>query len=96
MVMERPPIEDDRAGVSRAESTRKRRPEPIGNIVERQIGGRMFKLGKSLDQAEQDRVAGVIARHLDTFAWSASDMPGMDPDFLCHRPTMDPKVRHIR
>ena len=57
MVMERPPIEDDCAGVSCAESARERRLEPVGNVVERQIGGKTFKLGKSLDHAEQDRVA---------------------------------------
>ena len=56
MVTERPPSKnrDDRAWTSRAESARERRPEPTGDIVERQIGGRTFKLGKSLDQAEQD------------------------------------------
>ena len=32
-------------------------------------------------------------RHLDAFAWFASDMPGIDPDFLCHRLTMDPQVQ---
>jgi len=96
MVVKRPLIEDDRVGVSLAESVRERRPEPVGNIVERQIEGRTFKLGKSLDQAEQDQVAGVIARHLDAFAWSASDMPGINPHFLCHRLTMDPKVRPVR
>jgi len=95
MVVEHPPIEDDRAGVSRAESARERRLEPVGNVVERQIGGKTFKLGKSLDQAEQDRVAGVIAQHLHAFAWSASDMPGIDLDFLCHRLTMEPKVRPV-
>jgi len=96
MVVERSPIKDDRAGVARAESARERRPGPIGNVVERQINGKTFKLGKSLDQAEQDQVAEVIARHLDTFAWSASDMPGIDPDFLCHHLTMNPKVRPVR
>jgi len=96
MVVQRSPIEDDSAGVSRAENARDRRPEPVGNIMERQIGGKTFKLGKSLDQAEQDRVVGVIARHLDAFAWSASDMPGIDTDFLCHHLTMDPKVRPVR
>ena len=35
----------------------------------------------------------MISRHLDAFAWSATDMPGIDPDFLCHRLTMDTKVR---
>ena len=97
MVVERPPMEEapmeeDRVGVARAENARERRPEPAENVVERQIGGKTFKLGKSLDQAEQDLVAGVIAQHLDAFACSSSDMPGIDPDFLCHRLTMDPKV----
>jgi len=95
MVVEQPPIKDDRAGVARAENARERRPEPVENVVERQIGGKTFKLGKSLDQVEQDRVAEVIARHLDAFAWSASDMPRINPDFLCHRLTMDPKVRPV-
>jgi len=98
MVTERPPSRDGdaRMGVSRAESAREGRLEPAGDIVERQIGGRTFKHGKSLDQAEQDQVAGVIAQHLDAFTWSASDMPGIDPDFLCHRLTMDPKVKPVR
>jgi len=64
--------------------------------VERQIGGKTFKLGKLLSLFEQDRVAGVIAQHLGAFAWSASNMPSIDPDFLCHRLTMDPKVRPVR
>ena len=70
--------------------------EPVDNVVERQIGGRIFKLGRLLSQEEQDEVAAVIARHLDAFAWSASDMPGIDPDFLCHHLTMYAKVRPIR
>jgi len=95
MVVERPPVKEDRAGVARTESARERRPKPVGNMVERHIGGKTFKLGKSLDQAEQYQVAGVIARHLDAFAWSTSNMPRIDPDFLCHRLTMDPKVKLV-
>jgi len=52
MLVECPSIEDDRARVARTESARERPPEPVGNVVERQIGGKTFKLGKSLDQAE--------------------------------------------
>jgi len=70
--------------------------QPENNVVERQIGRRIFKLGRLLSQEEQDAVAAVIARHLDVFAWSASDMPGIDPDFLCHHLTMDAKVCPIR
>ena len=81
---------------SRAESVRDRRPQPVDNVVERQIGGKVFKLGRLLSLEEQDEVATVISRHLDAFAWSASDMPGINPDFLCHHLMMDPKVRPVR
>ena len=90
------PMEEDHIGVSRTENARDRQPEPAENVVKRQIGGKTFKLGRSLDQEEQNQVAEVISRHLDAFAWSASDMPGIDPDFLCHRLTMDHKVRPVR
>jgi len=66
-----------------------KRPQPTKDWLERKIGGRMFKLGKSLGSEIQDQIAKVIERHLDAFAWSASDMPGIDPDFLCHRLAMD-------
>ena len=38
----------------------------------------------------------MISRHLDAFAWSASDMPGIDPDFLCHHLSVDATVRPVR
>jgi len=90
------PRREGHGGVSRAESVRDRRPEPVENVVERQIGGKNFKLGRLLSQEEQDQVATVISRHLDAFAWSASDMPDIDPYFLCHHLTMDPKVHPVR
>jgi len=90
------PIREGRRSESRAESVRDRRPQPVDNVVERWIGGKVFKLGRLLSQEEQDEVAAVISRHLDAFAWSASDMPGINPDFLCHHLTKDPKVRPVR
>jgi len=84
------PLRED--GVTREEITRENRPEPAGGVVEREIGGKMFKLGQSLRKESQDQVAKVIARHLDAFASTAVGMLGIDPDFLCHRLTMDPKT----
>ena len=72
------------------------RDQPAANAVEREIGGKTFKLGSLLSQEEQEGVAEVISRHLDAFAWSASDMPGIDPDFLCHHLSMDATVRPVR
>ena len=71
-------------------------PPPLLGVVQKEIGGKMFKLGQSLSKESQDQVAGVIERHLDAFGWIAADMPGIDPDFLCHHLTMDPSVRPVR
>jgi len=32
---------------------------------------------------------------MNAFAWSSANMPGIDPDFLCHRLTMDEKVKPV-
>ena len=56
------PRREGRGSESRAESARDRRPEPIENVVERQIGGKIFKLGRLLSQEEQDEVAAVPGR----------------------------------
>jgi len=79
-----------------AENVQNGQPQPEDNIVEKQIGRKLFKLGSLLSQGEQEEVAAVISRHLDTFAWTAADMPGIAPDFLCHHLTMDAKVRPVR
>jgi len=90
------PIEEDHINESRAESVRDKQPQPVDNVVERQIGGKVFKLGRLLSLEEQEEVAVVISRHLDAFAWTASDMLGIDPYFLCHHLTMDTRVRPVR
>ena len=79
-VEEAAPVEDDS------------REQPTANAVEREIGGKTFKLGSSLSPEEQEGVAEVM----DAFAWSTSDMPGIDPDFLCHHLSMDATVRPVR
>ena len=90
------PIEEDPVNESRVENEQSKQPQPVDNVVERQIRGKVFKLGRFLSQEEREEVAAVISRHLDAFAWTAADMPGIDPDFLCHHLTMDAKVRPVR
>jgi len=88
---------DDAAPVEEAAPVQDNsRDQQAANVVEREIGGKTFKLGRLLSQEEQEEVAGVISRHLNAFAWSASDMLGIDPDFLCHHLSMDAMVRPVR
>jgi len=92
-VTSRPPREDR---VTREEIIRENRPEPAGGVVEREIDEKIFQVRQSLSIELQDQIFEVIARHLDVFAWSPADMPGIDPDFLCHRLTMDLSIRPVR
>ena len=82
--------------VARAVIARERRPHPTEGWVEAEIGGRRFKLGGPLGEDTRRQISGVIERNMGAFAWSASDMSGIDPDFLCHRLAMDPQVRPVR
>ncbi|XP_068498327.1 uncharacterized protein [Phaseolus vulgaris] len=84
------------SGIARAVIASERRPHPAEGWVEVNIRGKRFKLGGSLCEEERRLIAGVIEKHMGAFAWSASDMPGIDPDFRCHRLSMDPKVRPVR
>jgi len=83
-------------GIARALIASERKPQPVEEWLEKEISGKVFKLGRTLDSETQDQIAKVISRHLDAFAWAASDMPGIDPDFLCHRLAMNPQVRPVR
>jgi len=69
------------SGIARAVIVSERRPQPVKDWLEKEIGGKTFKLGKTLDEETRDQIAKVISKHLDAFAWSVSDMPGIDPDF---------------
>ena len=33
--------------------------------------------------------------NLSAFAWSVQDMPGIDPDVICHRLSMNPNVKLV-
>jgi len=55
-------------GIARAVIASERRPQPVKEWLEKEIGGKTFKLGKTLDDETQDQIAKVISRHLDAFA----------------------------
>ena len=81
--------------ITRAEVTNEKRFGPAGEVQERVIKGKKFKFGTSLGQELQDKIADVIARQMCAFVWSSADMLGIDSNFLCHRLTMDEKVRPV-
>ena len=84
------------SGNARAVIASERRPHPTEGWVETEIRGKGFKLGGPLDEGTRRQISRVMEKNLGAFAWSTSDMPGIDPDFLCHRLAMDPQVWPVR
>ena len=41
---------------------------PAGDVLEREIGGKVFKMGASVDPKLQNKIVEVIVKHMDTFA----------------------------
>ena len=60
-----------------------------------EINGKRFKLGASLCKELEEKIAKVISKNMGAFAWMFIDMSRIDPNFLCHRLTMDKKVRPV-
>jgi len=58
-------------GIARALVASEKKPQPVEEWLEKEINGKVFKLGRTLDSETQDQIAKVISRHLDAFAWAA-------------------------
>nr|KYP51927.1 Retrovirus-related Pol polyprotein from transposon 17.6 [Cajanus cajan] len=64
------------------------RIEPAEDLVPVQLGqtpGQVTHMGSQLNENELNQVKRTVRDNRDLFAWHASDMPGIDPKFLCHR-----------
>ena len=60
------PEEARESGIARAVIARETRLKPVEEWLEREIGGKVFKLGRSLEGELQDQIAKVIERHRES------------------------------
>ncbi|XP_072064298.1 uncharacterized protein [Arachis hypogaea] len=49
----------------------------------------------SLPADIKEQITKILQENADLFAWTPADMPGIEPDFICHKLQIDPKVRPI-
>ena len=45
---------------------------------------KFFLLGSSLSSTERLEVLEFLTSNIEVFAWTPYDMPGIDPNFICH------------
>ena len=61
---------------------------------------RFFQVGARVPLQEKEELVELLRRNIDVFAWDAYEVPGLNPEFICHRlnvdPSATPKKQHPR
>ncbi|RDX87249.1 hypothetical protein CR513_31310, partial [Mucuna pruriens] len=63
------------------------RPLSTKDLKEVQIGplaSPKTKIGTTLGKEEEDYLTLFLSKNKEVFTWSPADMPGIDPNFICH------------
>lgn len=74
------------------------RPKPVGELVSFQLGGRkeqITHIGAQLEPRIEEEIKKVVLKNDDLFAWSVADMPGIDPEFICHKLSLWPDAKPV-
>ncbi|XP_020412829.1 uncharacterized protein LOC109947303 [Prunus persica] len=56
---------------------------------------RKARIGSRLSHEEKIELVALLRNNKDVFAWSPSDMPGIDPQILCHRLHVNPAIKPV-
>ncbi|KAM1571014.1 hypothetical protein ACFX10_035949 [Malus domestica] len=57
---------------------------------------RMVKIGTTLSPPIRLSLISFLQENTEVFTWSYEDMPGISPDIICHRLSIDPKTKPVR
>ncbi|KAM1380987.1 hypothetical protein ACFX2I_022649 [Malus domestica] len=57
---------------------------------------RMVKICTTLSPPVRLALISFLQENTKVFAWSYEDMPGISPDIICHRLSIDPKTKPVR
>lgn len=56
---------------------------------------RYFLVGKTLAEHEEKELIAFLKDHIDIFAWTPQEMPGIDPEVICHHLNVDPQHKPV-
>nr|KYP34993.1 Transposon Ty3-I Gag-Pol polyprotein [Cajanus cajan] len=74
------------------------RPSPVDELGDLQIGklpGQTTKISRQLTLKLRQQLEAEILKNADLFAWSSTDMPGIDAEFMCHRLAIHKEAKPI-
>ena len=53
---------------------------------------RFFQVGSQLPSLKKEGLIGFLRKNIDVFAWDTYDVPGIDPNFICHHLNVNPSA----
>ncbi|KAH7858121.1 hypothetical protein Vadar_020217 [Vaccinium darrowii] len=56
---------------------------------------RYFLIEEKLDKQEEEELVHFLKQHVDVFAWTPQEMPGIDPNIICHHLNVDPQHKPV-
>ena len=69
------------------EDFREKRPQPEGELIPINVNPRedgYVKIGAQLSDELKKRLTELFENNVNLFVWVPMDMPGIDPNFMCH------------
>ncbi|MCH95029.1 hypothetical protein A2U01_0016002 [Trifolium medium] len=81
-----------------AASKENHRPIPDGEFKLIPLGedpSKGVKIGKDLPDLARKQLKACLKENADMFAWSTTEMPGLDPEVACHQLAVDPAASVI-
>src|ERR1044072_2812363 len=77
------------------DETKLERSQPMEETKKATLGDRQLTISSTLDADQEKMLLELLAKNLDLFAWTIGNVPGIDPDFICHRLALDKGVRAV-
>ncbi|XP_025669918.1 uncharacterized protein [Arachis hypogaea] len=74
------------------------RPRPMDNLQQITLTAddkQCTYVGEALEGADRARLIHILRQNADLFAWTPDDMPGINPEVICHKLATDKTIRPV-
>nr|XP_025636282.1 uncharacterized protein LOC112730408 [Arachis hypogaea] len=74
------------------------RPRPMDNLQQVTLASddkQCTYVGEALEGADRARLIHILRQNADLFAWTPDDMPGINPEVICHKLAIDKTIRPV-
>ncbi|KAK2999702.1 hypothetical protein RJ639_023128 [Escallonia herrerae] len=82
------------------EDTKMQRGEPVEDLVSIEVypgeENKTVRISSNLKEDTKLELVNLLRTYADIFAWTAADMPGIDPEIITHRLNVDPSKKPVK